>query len=254
VTGPREGAAGPGETLDRIAGHWEIFQLRDGHRFSTDDQVCAWHAVREAPESRRVLDLGCGIGSVGLSTLHRLGSASTMVGIEAQDVSLGLARRTLAHNGLTDRIRLIAGDLRDPTILNETFDLITGSPPYFPLGKGVVSPHPQRAACRMELRGSVIDYARAARRWLSPGGGFCFVMAAGDPRAEAGPLSAGFRILSRVDYAFREGRPPTIATLFCRREEDSPHVPRTDELVVIRGSSGSYSPAYEAIRAGTAPT
>lgn len=242
------------ETLDRLAGDWHVYQLRDGHRFSTDDQVCAWHASRERPEALRLLDLGCGIGSVGLSTLHGLPAAATMVGIEAQEVSFGLAERSLAHNGLEARVRLIRGDIRDPSLLDERFELITGSPPYTPLGKGVVSPHPQRAACRMELRGSVFAYAEAARRWLAPGGAFCFVMAAGDPRTEAAPAAHGLIVTSRIDYVFREGRPPTVATLFCEREEDGPHPERRTETVVVRGADGEFSAVYEQIRAGFAPT
>ncbi|TNE85398.1 MAG: methyltransferase domain-containing protein [Deltaproteobacteria bacterium] len=241
------------ETLDRIAGNWHIYQLKHGHRFSTDDQVCAWHAAREFPQARRLLDLGCGLGSVGLSLLHRLGPDATLVGIEAQDVSFELATRTVAHNGLEDRVRILHGDIRDASLLDERFELITGSPPYIPLGKGVVSPHPQRAACRMELRGSIFDYAESARRWLAPGGGFCVVMAAGDPRTEEGPIAAGFEILSRVDYAFREGRPPTIATLFCRPKEEGPFPPRRDETVIVRAADGEFSEEYAEIRAGTDP-
>ena len=33
------------ETLDAISGHFRIFQLRDGHRFSTDDVLTAWYGT-----------------------------------------------------------------------------------------------------------------------------------------------------------------------------------------------------------------
>src|SRR5690606_10536143 len=127
----------PDESLDRLVGDWHILQLKRGHRFSTDDLVCAWRATLAVPHARRLLDLGCGIGSVGLSALHRLPADATLVGVEAQDVSIGLARRTVARNGLSDRVRLVHGDLRDPGVLDadlvgDGFDLITGSPPYIP--------------------------------------------------------------------------------------------------------------------------
>ena len=56
-------------TLDILAGDWRIFQLRAGHRFSADDLLTAWTAVRANPTARQVLDLGAGIGSVGLLAL-----------------------------------------------------------------------------------------------------------------------------------------------------------------------------------------
>src|ERR1044072_3845329 len=51
----------PYETLDAISGHFRIFQLRDGHRFSTDDVLTAWEGTTWAPCPARVLDRGSGI-------------------------------------------------------------------------------------------------------------------------------------------------------------------------------------------------
>src|SRR5215471_17041737 len=56
-------------TLDTLAGDWRILQLRTGHRFSADDLLTAWTAVRANPAARQVLDLGACIGSVGLLVL-----------------------------------------------------------------------------------------------------------------------------------------------------------------------------------------
>src|SRR5207248_3005801 len=61
----------PNETLDAISGHFRIFQLRDGHRFSTDDVLTAWYGTTWAPSPARVLDLGAGIGSVGMIAAWR---------------------------------------------------------------------------------------------------------------------------------------------------------------------------------------
>ncbi len=218
-------------TLDRIAGDWHIHQLARGHRFSTDDMVTAWLAVEHHPSPRRHLDLGTGVGSVGTMVLwHRLGRPDAaegrsrvdpelplplMVGIEAQEVSHRLNRHTLRRADLEDVVELRHFDFRNPAALppseHHTYDLVTGSPPYFPLGKGVVSPHPQRAACRMELRGDVFDYCRAAVQALSRDGLLCICHAANDPRPEAALLEMGLTIRDRRDIYFRRNRAPTIA-------------------------------------------
>src|SRR5688572_10380229 len=129
------------ESLDRLGRDWWIFQLIKGHRFSTDDLATAWRASYAVPEATSILDLGCGIGSVGLSTLLRLdpeGSRGVrMVGVEAQEISLALARKTVAYNRIGDRVTLHHGDLREVQ-LDERFRLITGSPPYIPEGKGLL--------------------------------------------------------------------------------------------------------------------
>jgi len=144
-------APGAGETLDALSGHYRIFQLRDGHRFSTDDLLTAWYGTLSCPSASRVLDLGSGIGSVGMIAAWRLQGAR-FVTIEAQSESVKLARKSAKMNGIENRYEIRESDFRSPDILKseEKFDLILGSPPYFPIGSGVQSAHPQKDACRSE--------------------------------------------------------------------------------------------------------
>jgi len=246
-----EGAGGEEVTLDRLTGSWWIHQLKRGHRFSTDDIVTGWRAALAKPgrDALRLLDLGCGIGTVGLATLHFRGCpGDTLLGVEAQALSVELARRTVAHNHLEARVQVVHADLRTFDAQGSRFDLITGSPPYLPLGTGVVSPHPQRAACRFELRGSVVDYCVAARRWLAPDGVFCFVMAAADPRAESAPVAAGLRVVERWDYVFRHGEPPLVSTLVCELDAGSSSVQPRAGALVVRGPDGRWTQEYLALR------
>jgi len=251
-------------TLDRISGDWFIHQLARGHRFSTDDMVCAWLAIQHQPDPVRHLDLGTGIGSIGTLVLwHRLGRPDRtqgreridpvhdkplLVGVEAQEVSHRLNRRTLQHNGLEDAVELRNCDLRSPDALLDaesgTFALVTGSPPYIPLGKGVVSPHHQRAACRMELRGDVFDYCAVAAKALSPTGVMCLVHAWGDPRPEAALEQAGLTIRDRRDVYFRRNRAPTIvvwAAGFGGERSDG-------DPIVVREADGEMTDHYLSIR------
>src|SRR5262245_28991859 len=78
---------GDGETLDYISGHFRLFQLRDGHRFSTDDVLTAWYGTSWCPSARTVLDLGSGIGSVATIAAWRLQGAR-LVTVEAQEESV----------------------------------------------------------------------------------------------------------------------------------------------------------------------
>lgn len=243
----------PEETLDPITADWSIYQLRRGHRFSTDDLAVAWRASRARPHAERILDIGCGIGSVGLSTLWNLSESTRLVGVEAQSMSLALARKSVAHNGLEERVQLFHGDLRDESVLpagvipDGGFPLITGSPPYIPVGKGVIPDHPQKASARFELRGSVYDYCKTAKRLLAKDGAFGFVMAAGDPRTEDAVVQAGLVVEERLDVVFRAGRPPLICVLVCCHPEFAPSSRRTLELVV-RDEDGEWTESYDVFR------
>ena len=109
---------GDDESLDALSGHFRIFQLKKGHRFSTDDVLTAWYGTTWVPTARAVLDLGSGIGSVGMITAWRLPSAR-FVAIEAQADSVRLARRSAAWNGLAGRYEVRHADFRDHDALNE---------------------------------------------------------------------------------------------------------------------------------------
>lgn len=239
-------------TLDRLAGDWKIFQLASGHRFSVDDQLVAWMASRVGHEATRLLDLGAGLGSVGLITLWALGSdpqraaALRLTMVEAQEHSHRLALATLAHNGLQDRVVALFGDMRATTLgLTPPYDLVTGSPPYFPLGTGKVSPHPQKAACRMELRGTIADYARTAAAVMDDSSWFVACFPARDPRGEAAFPAAGLCVRASCDVVFREGMDPMIR-LFAAQRRAGPRV--VWPSLTIRAKDGSWTETYTAVR------
>jgi tRNA1Val (adenine37-N6)-methyltransferase len=244
----------PDETLDAISGHFRIFQLRNGHRFSTDDVLTAWYGTSWAPSALRVLDLGSGIGSVGMIAAWRLPGAH-VVTIEAQDDSVRLARKSVAYNGLESRYDIRHGDFREAQVLapGETFDLVLGSPPYFPLGTGIEGDHPQKVACRFELRGDIADYARVAAGRLAPGGVFACVFPEDQRvRLEGAAHAEETIIVRRRPIVFREGESPLVGLFLMMRAADLP-VPARDRTwveppLIIRAAGGSVHPEYAAVK------
>ena len=246
----------PHETLDAISGHFRLFQLRDGHRFSTDDILTAWYGTSWCPAARAALDLGSGIGTVGMICAWRLTGAN-FVTVEAQADSVALARKSAQFNGLTGRYEIRAGDFRDETLLHpeEKFDLVTGSPPYFPLEAGVKSEHPQKLACRFELRGTIADYASVAARHLAPGGFFACVFPhepAQLARVEAAAREAGLVIVRKRPVIFREGDSPLVALFGLMRADDLPDWFRSqtweEPPLTIRTRDGKIHPEYSAVK------
>ena len=252
-----EPAVEPGETLDAISGHFRLFQLARGHRFSTDDVLTAWYGTSWCPTATRVLDLGSGIGTVGMIAAWRLPGAQ-FVTVEAQADSVRLARKSAVWNGLTDRYEIRTGDFRDPGVLGvaEMFDLVLGSPPYFPPGSGVESEHPQKLACRFELRGSVADYCETAARHLAAGGVFACVFPV-DPdeqaeRVHAGARAAGLTIVRWRPVVLREGNRPLLGLFLMQRAGDLPEALRhrawAEPPLVIRTGTGAVHPEYLAVK------
>jgi tRNA1Val (adenine37-N6)-methyltransferase len=231
-------------TCDQLTKNWDIYQLKKGHRFSTDDIFTAYFAAQHHPTPQTLLDLGAGIGTVGLLTLSRFPKAQLTM-IEAQQISHELAKRTIDHNGIQERVDAIRGDIRDVNICAQTFDLITGSPPYFPTDKAVPSPHPQRAACRMELRGSITDYAKAAQIRLKEDGVFVVCFPTKDPRGPQSLKEANLHCLLRQDVIFRADLPPTISIFVAQKNTCITQYPPP---ITIRDHQGQWTENYNRIR------
>lgn len=242
------------ETLDAISGHFRLYQLRKGHRFSTDDVLTAWYGTSWCPTAQRVLDLGSGIGSVGMIAAWRLPGAR-FVTIEAQAQSVALARKSAAYNGLEDRYEIREGDFRDPSLLGdgEQFDLVLGSPPYFPLGTGVEGDHPQKVACRFEVRGDIGDYCQVAAAHVATGGWFACVFPTEQlARVEGAAAKSGWAIVRRRPVVLREGEPPLLTLFAMVRADDLPQAMRArtwvEPALVVRQANGEVHPEYAAVK------
>src|SRR5262245_3423687 len=242
------------QTLDAISGHFRLFQLRRGHRFSTDDLLIAWYGTSWVPSASRVLDLGSGVGSVGMIAAWRLQGAR-FVTVEAQAESVALARRSAAYNGLEARYEIRHADFRSAGALEteEHFDLVLGSPPYFPPGTALEAEHPQKVACRFELRGDVGDYARGASEHLAPGGVFaCVCPEEQRARVEDAARLASLVVVRRRPVVFREGEPPLVSLFAMTSAGDLPPEQRertwVEPPLVIRDASGEVHPEYAAVK------
>ena len=232
-------------THDQLTRDVWLHQRAKGHRFSSDDLVTALIATRAAPDATRILDLGCGIGTVllHLAWTHR---RATLVGIEAQTISYELLATNVAESGFADRIAIHHGDLRE-TELGTGFDLVTGTPPYFPIGTSVGALDEQRAYARIEYRGGVEAYLAAGARALAPNG---TLVVCGDARANARVAGAaaehGLAIAARCDVIPRAGEPALFAVWTLHAGNALEPVLST---MTLRDAAGATTPDAAILRA-----
>lgn len=197
-------------THDLLSSGVRVWQREKGHRFSSDDVATAFVAWEAMPAPRTLLDLGCGLGSVLLLLAWKM-PAVQATGIEAQAQSFALLRRNVEESGFAERVSIHHGDLRDEAAiarLGSGFELVTGTPPYFPSGRAIDATDEQRARARMETRGGVEAYIETAARLVSPSG--CIVLcgdAEADARVLAAATRAGAHVTARCDAIPRHGRP-----------------------------------------------
>lgn len=163
------------ETLDDLRlGDLKIIQKRDGYRFSLDPILLCGFSNFEGVKS--ALDLGTGSGIIPLLLACR-SAATRIVGVELQAGLADRARRSVAFNGLAERIEIVEGDLR--RVVGElgagSFDLVLSNPPFRQGGSGRIAPDAERAAARHELAGGLADFLKAAALLLRSGGRCCLI-------------------------------------------------------------------------------
>lgn len=258
--GPRpattpDAALGPhaGEDLCFLAGDWRIFQRVAGHRWSLDDLVTAWVAasVGAARPPRRFVDLGCGIGTVLMLVAWRFPEASGL-GVEAQPLSVDLARRSLAWNGADGRCEIRGRDFRE--VASELppahADLVTGTPPYLTPGHATASRRAQCGPCHFEERGGIEAYCDAAAALLAPDGRFVVCAAAFQHERTLAALAAAGLAAERVLAVIpRAGKALLFRVYAARRAGDL--AAAADEApteLVVRDADGRWTNAFAAVR------
>lgn len=206
--------------------------------------MTAWVAARHAGGVSRFLDLGCGLGSVLLMMAWRFPHAD-VTGVEAQTDRAAMGRRSIAWNGVEDRCRIIDGDLREAA-LPGPFGLITGTPPYFPLGTGPESAKPHAAPCRFEVRGGVEDYALAAARLLTGDGRFVVTTSSLEKaRVLSAAAGAGLHVIEHLDVIPRAGK-DVLVNVDVMARAAAPLVVKT---LTVRDASAQWTDEFLAVRA-----
>lgn len=130
-----------------------------------------WYA---GPQPRRVLDLCCGGGCIGLAVAHYFPGAHVDL-LDIDDQALQLARDNAAFLGLQDRVSIRQSDLFD-AVTDGDYDLIISNPPYVDAEDLASMPaeyhhEPERAlgsgADGLDITRRILD---GAGKYLSPGG------------------------------------------------------------------------------------
>jgi tRNA1(Val) A37 N6-methylase TrmN6 len=165
----------PGERIDDLnRNNYKIIQNTGKFCFGMDAVLLSGYA--KVLPGERVLDLGTGTGIIPiLLTAKTQGKHFT--GLEIQEESADMARRSVAMNKLEDKVDIVVGDIKEASVIfgQASFDVVTSNPPYMNSNHGIVNPGEAKAIARHEILCSLDDVVREAGRLLRPNGRFYLV-------------------------------------------------------------------------------
>ena len=234
------------ERLDDLQrGGLKVIQRTDGFRFGTDAVLLSDFAhVRRRD---RVCDLGTGTGVIPL-LLYAREDSITADGVELQPDMAEMAARSMAINGLQEKIRVHAGDLRNIRSLlpHARYDLVTCNPPYGKAGGTLLNPDAGKRLARHEEGCTIADVIRAAAWLLHGGGRLCCVF----PAARLLELSEGMQknrfAPKRLRLVHSRLEKPAHLCLMEGILEARPGLV-VEQPLVIYGPEGDYTPEMRRI-------
>jgi len=145
--------------------------IQDSERFCFGIDAVLLSGFCNVAKGDKVLDLGAGTGVIPILLAAKT-KASQLVGVEIQEESADMAKRSVLYNKLTERVSIIHGDLKEVETLIErhSFDIVTTNPPYVKVGSGASGELSAKAVARHELAMSLDECIRAAAYALKFGG------------------------------------------------------------------------------------
>ncbi len=167
--------------------------IHDGERL--DDLQCRGYQIIQNPEifcfgmdavlladftsskkNARVIDLGTGTGVIPMLMQAR-NKGRHFTGLEVQDYSVDMARRSVMYNDLCDDIDIVSGDIKEVPVNFQaaSFDVVTSNPPYIKGSHGLENINSPKNIARHEILLTLEDVVKAASYLLVEGGTFSMV-------------------------------------------------------------------------------
>ena len=163
--------------------HERLDDLQNGYFIIQNNQNCCYgidavllSGFAKVKPGERALDLGTGTGIIPI-LLKAKTQGEHFTGLEIQEESAEMARRSVIYNHLEDSVTIKTGDIKEAAAVfgKASFSVVTCNPPYMTGNHGLTNPHLPKAIARHEVLCTLEDVIRETAQVLKPRGRFYMV-------------------------------------------------------------------------------
>jgi FkbM family methyltransferase len=222
-----------------------------GYRSGLDAVLLAAAAPVRPGAGEHVLDLGAGVGVVGLCVAARIADAKVTL-VEREPALVAIAARNIARNGVAERVRVLRAAVGDPApalaaagLGPDSAEHSLANPPYGIEGRGRAPKHTLKAGASTMPERALEDWARLMAHVTRPGGSATVIHRAdalGTLLAAFAPRFGGVRVLP---VHAREGEPAIRVLVQGRKGSRAPLALLPG--LVLHAPGGGYRAEVEAV-------
>ena len=165
------------ETINYLLGYKDLKIYQDTEMFNFSlDSVLLPNFVTLNKKIKKILDIGCGNAPIPLILSTK--TDASIIGVEIQEKSYELAKKSVEINKLEDRIEIFNADINDfyMNIESDTFDVITCNPPFFQVtDESKFNKNDYKTIARHEVKLNLDDIFKIARKLLKNNGNIAIV-------------------------------------------------------------------------------
>ena len=198
--------------------------IQDPERFCFGVDAVLLTDFVKVKKEERVLDLGTGTGVIPI-LLEAKTNGAHFTGLEIQEESADMARRSVQYNGISEKVDIVTGDIKEAAEIFKTasFDVITTNPPYMRGQHGLENLSDARTIARHEVLCTLEDILRESAKILPESKGRFYM------------IHKPFRLVEILNMMCRYKIEPK------RIQFVHPYVDKEPTMVLIEGMKGGKS-------------
>lgn len=165
------------EVKNYLLGYNNLFIMQDTEMFNFSlDSVLLPNFVTLNKNIKNIMDIGCGNAPIPIILSTK--TSAKITGVEIQERSYDLAKKSVEMNNLTERIKIINDDINELylDLESDTFDVITCNPPFFKVkDESRLNKSDYKTIARHEVKLNLDNIFKIARKLLKNNGNIAIV-------------------------------------------------------------------------------